>query len=139
MRSIVFIELCSIPFFVVLAFTHSPLVAMLAFLCRGALMNSTHPIHKNFMMQATSAGAREVQNGINATLWGVGWVVGPLMAGRVLDHTGDDYRVLMLSTVALYLTAAALNWLLLRPLEKSLEAQSTGSTARLRPAREERP
>lgn len=138
-RSIVTIELLSIPFFLLLAYTFDVRLAMLGFLMRGALMNATHPLHKNLMMQATPAGAREVQTGINATLWGVGWVVGPLMAGRVLDHTGDDYRVLMLSTVALYLTAAALNWLLLRPLEKSLEAQSTCSTARLRPAREERP
>lgn len=125
-RSIVFIELCSIPFFVVLAFTHSPLVAMLAFLCRGALMNSTHPIHKNFMMQATAAGAREVQNGINATLWGVGWVVGPLAAGRVLDATGNDYTVLMLTTVLFYLTAAVFTWVLLKPVEGGLVQEEHG-------------
>ena len=62
-------------------------MAMFAFLMRGALMNATHPIIKNLMMQATPPGAREVQTGVNATLWGVGWVVGPLAAGRVLDAT----------------------------------------------------
>lgn len=121
-RSIVAIELLSIPFFLLLAYTFDVRLAMLGFLMRGALMNATHPLHKNLMMQATPAGAREVQTGINATLWGVGWVVGPLLAGRVLDATNDDYRILMLSTVGIYLVAASLNWLLLRPLERRLAA-----------------
>ena len=94
-RSIVAIELSSIPFFLLLAYTTSLPLAMLAYLVRGSLMNSTHPLHKNLMMQATPAGAREVQNGINATLWGLGWVIGPTLAGRVLDATGDDYACLL--------------------------------------------
>ncbi|MDA1266318.1 MAG: MFS transporter, partial [Planctomycetota bacterium] len=94
-KSIVAIELSSIPFFLLLAFTGNLPLAMFAFLMRGALMNSTHPIHKNFMMAATPAGAREAQTGLNATLWGVGWVVGPSLAGWVLDTTGDDYSILM--------------------------------------------
>ncbi|MGB0333225.1 MAG: MFS transporter, partial [Planctomycetota bacterium] len=101
-KSMVAIELSSLPFFLALAFTTSLPVAMFAFLMRGALMNATHPIIKNLMMQATPAGAREVQTGVNATLWGVGWVVGPLVAGRVLDATSDDYAVLMCTTVGLY-------------------------------------
>jgi predicted MFS family arabinose efflux permease len=118
-RSIVTIELCSIPFFLLLAFTGNLPLAMFGFLMRGALMNSTHPLHKNFMMQATPPGAREVQIGINATLWGIGWVIGPNLAGRVLDATGDDYAVLMLATVGVYLVAASLTWILLGPVERA--------------------
>ncbi|MEM9802489.1 MAG: MFS transporter [Planctomycetota bacterium] len=117
-RSMVAIELASLPFFLMLAFTTSLPVAMFAFLMRGALMNATHPILKNLMMQATPAGAREVQTGVNATLWGVGWVVGPLAAGRVLDATSDDYTVLMTTTVGLYAVAALLTWTLLRGVER---------------------
>lgn len=122
-RSMVAIELCSLPFFLMLAFTGSLWVAMVAFLLRGALMNATHPIHKNLMMRATPPGVREVQTGVNATLWGVGWVVGPLAAGRVLDATGDDYAVLMCTTVCIYLVAAVLTWALLRPVERRGEAR----------------
>lgn len=121
-RSMVAIELCSLPFFLMLAFTGSVWVAMFAFLMRGALMNATHPIHKNLMMRATPAGVREVQTGVNATLWGVGWVVGPLAAGRVLDATGNDYGVLMCTTVCIYLVAAGLTWVLLRPVEGATTA-----------------
>ncbi|MEE8467446.1 MAG: hypothetical protein V3T22_03275, partial [Planctomycetota bacterium] len=41
-----------------------------------------------------------------------------LAAGRVLDATGNDYTVLMLVTVGLYLTAAVLTWILLAPVER---------------------
>ena len=122
-RSMVAIELSSLPFFLALAFTTSLPVAMFAFLMRGALMNATHPIIKNLMMQATPPGAREVQTGVNATLWGVGWVVGPLAAGRVLDATSDDYAVLMCTTVGLYLLAAILTWSLLRGVERRVIAE----------------
>ncbi|WP_419190406.1 MFS transporter [Saltatorellus ferox] len=127
-KSMVLIELASLPFFVMLAFTTSLPIAMFAFLMRGALMNATHPILKNLMMQATPAGVREVQTGVNATLWGVGWVVGPLLAGRVLDTTGNDYSILMLTTVGFYATAALLTFLLLR----SVEARVAGEVSERR-------
>lgn len=126
-KSMVAIELSSLPFFLALAFTTSLPVAMFAFLMRGALMNATHPIIKNLMMQATPAGAREVQTGVNATLWGVGWVVGPLVAGRVLDATSDDYAVLMCTTVGLYLFAAILTWTLLRGVEREVVEGGQGA------------
>jgi len=126
-KSIVVIELLSIPFFLMLAFTHSLPLALFAYLVRGALMNSTHPILKNFMMRATPPGAREMQTGINATLWGVGWVIGPILAGRTLDATGDDYTVLMCTTVVFYVVAALTSWLLLRSVEQGLEAEPGGS------------
>lgn len=129
-RSMVAIEVSSLPFFVILAFTTSLPIAVFAFLMRGALMNATHPIHKNLMMQATPAGAREVQTGLNATLWGFGWIVGPLAAGTVLDATGDDYRLLMLTTVGLYASAAILTWILLRPIEQQLVLQRAADVAR---------
>lgn len=125
-RSMVAIELSSLPFFLMLAFTGHLWVAMFAFLMRGALMNATHPIHKNLMMQVTPAGVREVQTGVNAMLWGVGWVVGPLAAGRVLDATGNNYAVLMCTTVVIYIVAATLTWVLLRPLEAGAVTPTRG-------------
>ena len=121
-RSMVGIELASLPFFLMLAFTGSLPLAIFAFLMRGALMNTTHPISKNLMMEATPAGAREVQTGVNATIWGVGWIIGPLAAGTVLDATGDDYRVLMCTTVVMYVVAALMTWVLLRPVEREVYA-----------------
>ena len=123
-KSIVAIELASLPFFLLLAVTgHMPL-AILAFLMRGALMNSTHPIHKNLMMNGTPGRVREVQTGINATLWGLGWVIGPSLGGDVLKATDNDYSLLMYTTMGCYVIAASLTWVLLAPIEKGLAQES---------------
>ncbi len=119
-RGIVTIELSSIPFFLLLAFTLSLPWAIFAFLVRGALMNSAYPILKNLMMQATPPGAREMQTGLNATLWGLGWVIGPLAAGRILEATDGNYTILMATTVVFYAVAAILSSLLLAPVERRL-------------------
>lgn len=126
-RSQVAIELTSIPFFLVLAWTDQLELAIAAFLMRGALMNSTHPILKHLMMRATPPGAREVQAGVNATLWGVGWALGPWLGGIVLERTEGDYSILMLTTASLYVVAASLTWLLLRSVEAASDEPSEGA------------
>lgn len=119
-RGIVLVELCSIPFFLVLAFSHHLPTAVAAFLMRGALMNTAHPIFKNLMMQASPPGLREIQNGVLGLLWGVGWIVGPLAGGLILDRSGGSYTALMCATVACYLVASCLTFLLLRPVERGV-------------------
>ncbi len=128
-RSIVAIELLSLPFFAMLALTMNLPLAMGAFLMRGALMNSTHPIHKNLMMRATPAGVREVQTGISATLWGLGWVIGPKLGGMVLERTNDDYSILMYTTIGCYVFAAFFTWLLLTPVERAAAEQERAAGA----------
>ncbi|MDF1836526.1 MAG: MFS transporter [Planctomycetota bacterium] len=123
-RSIVFIELASLPFFLMLALTMNMPLAATAFLLRGALMNSTHPIHKNLMMNATPPQVREVQTGINATLWGLGWVIGPQVGGYVLEGSGNDYSLLMYTTMGCYTIAAALTYVMLIPLERCIQGES---------------
>ena len=123
-RSIVFIELASLPFFLLLALTMNLPIAAAAFLLRGALMNSTHPIHKNLMMNATPPVVREVQTGINATLWGLGWVIGPQIGGHVLENSGDDYSLLMYTTMGCYVVAALLTYVMLMPLERRIEPEA---------------
>lgn len=118
-RSIVGLELCSIPFFVLLAFTTSLPLAILGFLLRAALMNAATPVLKNLAMRATTPGARELQNGVTSLVNSLGWVIGPQIGGWVLDRGPDNYHWLMLSTVAIYVVAAGATALLLGPLERA--------------------
>jgi predicted MFS family arabinose efflux permease len=117
-KSIVTLEILSIPFFLMLAFTSSTPVAVIAFLLRGMLMNSATPVLKHFSMHATPTGAREVQNGVTSLMNGLGWVVGPQIGGMLLDASGSNYRNLMCTTVAFYFAAASATLWLLRPLER---------------------
>ena len=118
-KSVVALELLSIPFFLLLAFTTSAPVAVLAFLMRGALMNSATPVLKNFSMHASPEGLREVQNGVTSLMNGLGWVVGPRIGGLLLDQSGDNYRALMCTTVGFYVAAAIASYALLARLERA--------------------
>lgn len=131
-KSIVTLEILSIPFFLMLAFTTSAGVAVLAFLMRGMLMNSAAPVLKHFSMHSTPPGAREVQNGITSLMNGLGWVVGPEVGGMLLDASGDNYKTLMCTTVAFYVAAVGATLVLLGPLDRAPEdapLEETGSVA----------
>ncbi len=117
-KSIVVFEVLSIPFFVLLAFTTSLPLAICGFLLRAGLMNSATPVLKNLSMRATPEGARELQNGITSLANSLGWVIGPHIGGWVLDRSEDNYKWLMLATVAIYLAAASVTGWLLGPLER---------------------
>jgi predicted MFS family arabinose efflux permease len=123
--SIVALEVASIPFFLVLAFTASFPVAVAAFLLRGVLMNAATPVLKNFSMHASSRDARALQNGVTSTMSGIGWAIGPRLGGWLLDKSAGNYKTLMCTTVGFYAVAALATWILLRPLEsRSAHADS---------------
>jgi len=117
-RSIVGLELASLPFFLLLAFTTSLPVAVAAFLLRACLMNAATPVIKNLSMRAAPAGAREAQTAVISLANSLGWVLGPHMGGWILDSGENRYASLMLATVAIYVLAGLLTWRLLAPLEQ---------------------
>ena len=129
-RGVLAVELGSIPFFLVLAFTRSLPLAIAAFLLRGALMNTAHPMFNNLMMQAVPGGLREIQNGIQSLVWGLGWLVGSTAGGVLLDATDNDYSILMSVTVALYLATSIASFTLLGPVERGLPDDVRGRRAR---------
>lgn len=111
------VELCSIPFFLTLAFTRAYPLAVFAFLLRGALMTTGTPMLKNLMMEVSPEGTRELQVALNGLAWGLAWVVGPWFGGTLLDRTGDDYALLMCTTVGFYVLASTSTLFLLGPLD----------------------
>ena len=68
-------------------------------------------------MEASPPSLQEVQNALLMSLWGLGWVVGPWIGGAVLDATGDNYAILMYTTIGFYLAASATMFVTLRPVE----------------------
>ena len=127
-KGIVALELASVVFFVVLAYTNHLVIAIIAFLFRGALMNSGHPLFMNLVMKVTPEGAKEFQNGMQSVAWSLGWVFGPVVGGAILDSSGDDYSLLMMTTVGFYVLSSILTYVLLLPLERRHAAEEVSSS-----------
>lgn len=123
-RAMMAVQLASIPFFFLLARADLAWLAAGAYLLRTAFMNASHPVLKTFLMEASPPGIRELQNALLLCLWGIGWVVGPLIGGAVLDATQDDYAILMYTTIGFYLAASVTMHRTLRPVERELGAAS---------------
>ena len=117
-RAMMAVQLASIPFFLTLARAELAWLAAGAYLFRTAFMNASHPVLKTFLMESSPAGLRELQNALLMSLWGLGWVVGPIVGGAVLDATGNDYAILMYTTIAFYVAASATMFTTLRPVER---------------------
>jgi MFS family permease len=120
-RAIMAVQLASIPFFLTLAGAEVAWIAAGAYLLRTAFMNASHPVLKTFLMEASPASLREFQNALLLSLWGVGWIVGPLIGGWVLNSTNDNYAYLMYTTIAFYLVASVTMHVALRPVEDQLD------------------
>ena len=127
-KGIVALELASVVFFVVLAYTNHLVNAIIPFLFRGALMNSGHPLFMNLVMKVTPEGAKEFQNGMQSVAWSLGWVFGPVVGGAILDSSGDDYSLLMMTTVGFYVLSSILTYVLLLPLERRHAAEEVSSS-----------
>jgi predicted MFS family arabinose efflux permease len=113
-RSVVWSELCSIPFFVILAFSQSFWLSVAAFLLRGALMNLPYPLYGNFIMRMVKPEERERANALTKFAWNISWVVTSRLAGMLLEGERPDYASVMMTTAGFYLLASASFWTFFR-------------------------
>lgn len=115
LRATILTECASLPFFLILAFTHQFGLALVAFVFRAALMNLAHPMWRNLMMDVTPREWRAGVNGISMLCWNAGWAASNQAGGWIIEHSAgwvregsDGYVLPMLITTAAYLVAIAL-------------------------------
>jgi MFS family permease len=104
--TVVSTELLSIPFFLLLAFTRSLPVAILAFWVRGALMNMNHPLVTNFAMEMVTSDQQAVTNSVRMLAWNISWMVSTQLGGWIIERQG--FTTPMLITIVLYATSSLL-------------------------------
>lgn len=115
-RTIVLFQLTSIPFFLVLAFTTSPALAVAAFLLRHACMNMIHPVGSHFAMEVVHPRQRARVNGLKQAANKLSWVAansagGLLVAqGALWSFAVDGFTTTMLVTIVLYVAGSAMYW-----------------------------
>ncbi len=105
-RTVVATELCSIPFFLLLALAQDLRIAVFAFWMRAALMNMNHPVSTSFAMSVVEPGDQAVTNSLRELTWNIAWMVSTQAGGFLIERHG--YSRPMFITMTLYAVSAGL-------------------------------
>ncbi len=115
-RTMVYSQLASIPFMLVLAYSmYFPLV-FVAFLFRGALMNMGHPIGNNFAMEMVPKSFHGVMNALLMFAWTSSWMVSTQIGGRIIEKYG--YELTLNLAIILYVISSLLYYFAFRKSEQ---------------------
>ncbi|UCD17746.1 MAG: MFS transporter [Candidatus Zixiibacteriota bacterium] len=115
-RTIVWTQLISIPFMVMLAYTYSLPLAFAAFLLRGALMNLGQPIGSNFSMELVEKSEHALVNALLMLGWTSSWMISTMIGGNLIERYG--YTLPLMITVVLYIISSILYYLFFRTSER---------------------
>jgi MFS family permease len=125
-KAIVLLQLLSLPFLLVTAFTTNLYLAALAFLFRQALMNAGNPIITSFMMGKVHNDIKGVANSFNQMAFSFGWAtMGPISTYIVATNGAYwGYSIVFSITACLYFCGAIYFYLVFRD-KKPIIANST--------------
>ncbi len=119
-RMIVFTELASIPFMLILAYSYYFPLVFAAFLLRGALMNMGQPIGTNFAMEMVPKSHQGLMNALLMFAWTSSWMISTRLGGVVIE--GYGYTVSLVVAVVLYIISALTYYVFFRKSEQVTEA-----------------
>ncbi|WP_316571526.1 MFS transporter [Neobacillus sp. YIM B06451] len=107
-RAVVILQLLSLPFLLLTAYTENLWLAAIGFLFRQALMNAGNPIQSSLIMSRVDDSMKGLANSINQTVFNLGWAfMGPVSTGIVVKY-GDywGYAYVFTITASLYLISS---------------------------------
>jgi MFS family permease len=108
-KTIVFTQLASIPFMLVLAFSYYLPLAVGAFLLRGALMNMGQPLGTNFAMEKVKEKEHALTNALLMLSWTSSWAITANLGGKLIE--AYSFTPPLLITVGFYVLSSILYYL----------------------------
>ncbi|WP_442951131.1 MFS transporter [Paenibacillus sp. 481] len=107
-KSVVTLQLMSLPFLILTGFTNVFFVAAIGFLFRQALMNAANPITSTILVENISNSKRGFANSLNQSVFMFGWAsMGPVQSYFVTTYGSYwGYAFTFSITGLLYVTAA---------------------------------
>lgn len=120
-RAVVILQLSSLPFLLVTAYTQNIWFAVIGFLFRQALMNAGNPIQMSLMMRSVGDNIKGLANSIGQMVFQLGWaIMGPVSTSIVLLY-GPYYGWAWVFTLtcALYLTGTIYFYIVFRKVPPS--------------------
>ncbi|HAQ06321.1 MAG TPA: MFS transporter, partial [Bacillus bacterium] len=104
-KAVVTLQLLSLPFLLLTAYTEHFWLAAVGFLFRQALMNAGNPIQMSLMMAQVDDSMKGLANSVNQMVFNLGWaLMGPVSTGIVLKYGSYwGYAMVFTVTAGLYL------------------------------------
>lgn len=109
---IVWTELISVPFMLILALTNNLGLAVGAFILRGMLMNMSTPIASNLEMEIVKEEDQPLTNAISTLAWNGAWTISANFGGAIIEKYSFQYSFYV--TIVLYISSAASYYFLLK-------------------------
>lgn len=104
-KAVAFLQLASLPFLLLTAYTQNLFLAATGFIFRQALMNAGNPIQSSLMMSKVNHSIRGLANSVNQMVFNLGWaLMGPVSTGIVHRYGAYwGYVTVFTITAILYL------------------------------------
>lgn len=109
-RTVVAMELLSLPFLISLGAEKVLYIAVLSFWMRASLMQMSSPISSAFMMETVPEQARATVNSIATMAWNLSWTFSTAFSGWTMQHYG--YAIPYYLTAGCYAISAVSFYLL---------------------------
>lgn len=119
-KAVVFLQMSSLPFLLLTAYTENLVLAAIGFLFRQALMNAGNPIQMSLMMSKVGDSVKGLANSVNQMVFNLGWaVMGPVSTGIVMVHGAYwGYAIVFTITASLYLIGSIYFLTVFRSLDR---------------------
>ncbi len=115
-RAVVYTELASLPFLVILAFSGNFALVVISYFIRAALMNMGSPLYTTFAMEQVKEEQRATLNSLFAMVGSLGrGGLGPLISGYL--QVGSGFSLAFSLTLVCYIVAAVMTFLFFRRSE----------------------
>ncbi len=105
-RTVVYSQLLSIPFLVIMGLTRLSILAVPSFLIRAALMNMAQPLFTNYAMERVPREEHALVNALLVIAWTAGWGLSASIGGLLIERF--SYTAPFLLTSAIYLVSSIL-------------------------------
>ncbi len=105
-KTIVWSQLFSIPFLIILGLSRNLTLSATAFFIRASLMNMAQPLFTNFAMEAVKTDEQPFTNGLLVIAWTAGWGVSASIGGHLIERF--SYAVPFFTTSFCYLISTIL-------------------------------
>lgn len=125
-RAVVTLQLLSLPFLLLTAYTQHFWLASIGFLFRQALMNAGNPIQASLVMSKVNDSIKGLANSVNQMVFQLGWAfMGPISTSIVLRYGSYwGYAHVFTITAGLYLIGSLYFYFVFRSLSSTHETQT---------------